>query len=197
MVLLEQGADPNVRLKKAQPTRKQGSPNDPWLAEGTTVFLKAAKNDDLPIMRLLLEHGADPYAQSPRAQATALMFAAGLGWRELASIAPEKDGLEAVTLLWELGGFEINAVDVNGQTALHGAAGRGAPSIIQFLVDHGARLDLVDKKGRTPLQESGAVEEGMTAATHPVRPAAQALLRKLTGVAPESASTAPLKSGVE
>ena len=191
-ILLERGADPNVPLKKAQPTRKGGSPDDPWLAEGTTVFLKAAKNNDLPIMRLLLQHAADPYAQSRRAQATALMFAAGMGWRELASIAPEKDGLEAVKLLWELGGFDIDAVDINGQTALHGAAGRGAPSIIQFLVDRGAKLDIVDKKGRTPLIESGPVEEGMTAGTHPMRPAAHALLRQLMGLAPDSASTASL-----
>ncbi len=110
------------------------------------------------------------------------MFAAGLGWREVASIAPEKDGVEAVTLLWGLGGFDINAVDANGRTALHGAANRGAPSIIRFLVDHGAKLDIVDKKGRTPLVESGPIEEGMTAGTHPARPAAQALLRKLMGL---------------
>jgi ankyrin repeat protein len=177
-LLLAKGADPNVQLKRQQPARKAASPSDAWLVEGTTPFLKAAKNNDVTVMRILLAHGADPHLQSPRIKASALMLAAGVGWRELSSIAPEKEGLEAVTMLWELGGFDINAETNIGQTALHGAASRGATSIIQFLVEHGARLDAVDKKGTTPLDEAGAVED-----THPARPEAQALLRRLMAAA--------------
>jgi ankyrin repeat protein len=66
-----------------------------------------------------------------------------------ASMASEKDALEAVKLLWDIGGFDINAASVSRQTALHGATFRGAASIIQFLADHGARLDLKDINGRT------------------------------------------------
>ena len=176
-----------MRLKRQQPNRKGGSPSDNWLIEGTTPFLKAAKNADVPVLRVLLEHGADPQARAPRVQASALMFAAGVGWRELSSIAPEKDALDTVKMLWELGGYDINAAtSTTGQTALHGAAGRGAVSIIQFLVDHGAKLDAKDKKGRTPLIEAGPIEEGAGAGgtSHPVRPEAQALLRTLTGADP-------------
>jgi len=116
----------------------------------------------------------------------ALMFAAGVGWRELSSIVPEKDALEAVRMLWDLGGFDINAATgTSGQTALHGAASRGAPSIIQFLVDHGASLAVKDRNGRTPLDEAGAVEDGPGGGsnTHQVRPEAQALLRRLMDAA--------------
>ena len=91
----------------------------------------------------------------------AVLFAAGVGWRELSSIAPEKEALESVKMLWGLGGFDVNAATSNtGQTALHGAASRGAASIIQFLVDHGAKLNEKDKNGRTPLDEAGPIEEG-------------------------------------
>jgi ankyrin repeat protein len=179
-LLLARGADANVRLKKQQPNRKAASPSDSWLIEGTTPFLKAAKNGDVPVLRVLLEHGADPHAVASRVQTTAFMFAAGVGWRELSSIAPESDSLEAVKFLWGLGGYDINAVTfTTGQTALHGAASRGATSIIQFLFDHGARLDLKDKDGKTALEEAGPIADGRE--KHPARPDAQALLKKLTG----------------
>ena len=179
-LLLDRGANPNGVLTKRQPMRKAASPSDTWLAEGTTPFLKAAKNADVPAMKLLLQYKADPHAQVLKIQASALMFAAGVGWRELSSIAPEKDALEAVQFLWELGGYDINAAtETTGQTALHGAASRGAASVIQYLVDKGADLNVRDKKGRTPLDEAGPVEEGMSSTTHQVRPEAQTLLRKL------------------
>jgi uncharacterized protein len=184
-LLLDYGADPNARLTRTQPARKSASPSDAWLVAGTTPFLKAAKNADVPMMRLLLTYGADPYAEAPRVQASALMFAAGVGWRELSSIAPEKEALESIEMLSSLGGFDVNAATGNtGQTALHGAASRGAVSIIQFLADHGANLNAKDKNGRTPLDEAGPYEEGAAGGggnTHPVRPEAQALLRKLMG----------------
>jgi ankyrin repeat protein len=183
-LLLESGANVNAPLTKRQPMRKAASPSDTWLIEGTTPFLKAAKNADVPVLKILLEHKADPYAQAPKVQASALMFAAGVGWRELSSIAPESDALEAVKFLWERGGYDINAITSNsGQTALHGAASRGAASIIQFLVEKGANPHAKDKKGRTPLDEAGPVDEGM-AGSHPPRPEAQALLRKVMEQSP-------------
>jgi len=179
-LLLKGGADPNGALTRRQPVRKAASPSDTWLVEGTTPFLKAAKNADVPVLKLLLKHGADAYHKAPKIEASALMFAAGVGWRELSSIAPEPDALEAVRFLWELGGYDVNAAaGSTGQTALHGAASRGASTVIQFLVEKGAAVNVTDKKGRTPLDEAGPVEEGMSSGTHPVRPEAQALLRKL------------------
>lgn len=187
-LLLENGANANAALTKRQPMRKAASPSDTWLSEGTTPFLKAAKNADVPVLKLLLDHGANPYAQAPKINATALMFAAGVGWRELSSIAPENEALAAVKFLWERGGYEINAATANtGQTALHGAASRGATSVIQFLVEKGADPNIKDKKGKTPLDEAGPVDEGMSG-SHPARPDAQALLRKLMEQAPNPAA---------
>jgi ankyrin repeat protein len=58
--------------------------------------------------------------------------------------------LEAVRLLLQLGG-EINAVNKSREwTALHGAAHIGADKMVQFLVAHGAIMDVRDKNGQTP-----------------------------------------------
>ena len=179
-VLLEHGADPNAALQRGRPPRKGDQIfGDAFLVEGATPFFLASKRGDVPVMRLLLEHGADAHRAPARQGASALMVASGVGWRELSSNTPERHALEAVKLLWSLGGYDINAVSVSGQTALHGAAARGATSIIQFLADHGARFDVKDISGRTPLDETAGVLDG---AGHPPRPEAQALLRRLMGL---------------
>ena len=54
-------------------------------------------------------------------------------------------------MILELGFDDINAVNERGQTALHGAAYNGSNSVVQLLVDHGARLDVADTGPKTPL----------------------------------------------
>jgi ankyrin repeat protein len=63
----------------------------------------------------------------------------------------ESDGLDAVTLLVQMGA-DVNAVNASGQTALHGAAYLGANQIVQFLLEKGARLDAQDRQGQTPFR---------------------------------------------
>src|SRR5262249_39964657 len=98
---------------------------------------------------------------------------------------PKEDGLQAVNLALELGG-DVTAVNDYGQTALHGAAHRGANAIVQLLVDRGARLDaavtkdgggnLGWKKGWTPL----IIAQGVFYANSLKRyPETAALLRQL------------------
>ena len=71
----------------------------------------------------------------------------------------------------------MNAIDKEGETALHGAVYRGgAIPVIQFLIDKGARLDVVNKKGWTPLTVADGVE--YTPAVLKRYPEAAALLRK-------------------
>ena len=72
-------------------------------------------------MRLLLELGADPLLPNFN-NTTPLMAAAGLGTTEpLEEAGEENEALEAVKMLLDLGA-DINAVDNNGDTAMHGAA---------------------------------------------------------------------------
>ena len=94
------------------------------------------------------------------------MAAAGINWvfDQTYDEGP-KALLEAVQLCYELG-MDVNAVNSMGLTALHGAANRGSDDIIRFLVDKGAKLDVKDKEGRTPLTWA----EGVFLATHPAKP---------------------------
>ena len=168
-ILLERGADPNVRMKEVPPIRRQflrttGSLS--WVDfTGQTPFLTASLAGDLTVMRLLLAHGADPHIPT-FAGTTALMAAAGVNWvfDQTYDEGP-KALLEAVQLCYELG-MDVNAVNSMGLTALHGAANRGSDDIIRFLVDKGAKLDVKDKEGRTPLTWA----EGVFLATHPAKP---------------------------
>jgi ankyrin repeat protein len=167
--LLERGADPNVRMKEVPPIRRQflrvtGSLS--WVDfTGQTPFLTASLAGDLAVMRLLLAHGADPHIPT-FAGTTALMAAAGVNWvfDQTYDEGPEAL-LEAVKLCYSLG-MDVNAVNSMGLTALHGAANRGSDDIIRFLVEMGAKLDVKDKEGRTPLTWA----EGVFLATHPAKP---------------------------
>jgi uncharacterized protein len=181
-VLLATGADPNARMKETPPIRRQmlrvtGSLS--WVDfTGQTPFLTASLSADLTVMRLLLEYGADPYIPT-FAGTTALMAAAGINWvvDQTYDEGP-KALLEAVKFCWELG-MDVNAVNSMGLTAVHGAANRGSDDIIRFLVEKGAKLDVKDNEGRSPLTWA----EGVFLATHPAKPkpTSIALINKLVG----------------
>ena len=100
-------------------------------------------------MRLLLEKGADPKLTTKDGN-TALMFAAGVGYRDKNTRGSESDALEAVKIFVDAG-LDLHQANTRGETALHGAADRGADTIVQFLVDHGAELNVKTKQGFTPL----------------------------------------------
>jgi ankyrin repeat protein len=169
--LIERGANVNARMTR-QPT--DGYRN--WMNRvGATPYVMAAKATDVELMRFLVANGADP-AIKARDNTTALMAAAGIGWWQGESPGTEAEALAAVKLAIELGD-EVNATNENNYTALHGAAVRGANSIVEFLVGKGARLDVVTKReGWTPLK----IAEGVFIAnTFKMQPATAELLRRL------------------
>jgi ankyrin repeat protein len=171
---LQKGADPNARLKNATPGRGIPDGPDPLLRAGATPFLRAAKTGDVAAMKLLLLYHADPMLTTDQ-KVDALMAAAGQGWRYGDSQIREADALEGVTLCVELG-FDVNAVNARNETALHGAADRGATQIVEFLVSKGARTDVKDEKGHTPLD----VAIGGEVRGHPGYPATASVLRKFS-----------------
>ncbi|HLF13187.1 MAG TPA: ankyrin repeat domain-containing protein [Gammaproteobacteria bacterium] len=165
---------------------------------GATPFLLAAKAADVPLMRVLLEQGADPRITT-KDGTTALMAAAGVGiWAPGENPGTHEEALAAVKLAFEVGGGAVNAVDANGETALHGAVYRGgAIPVIQFLADHGAKLDVVNSKGWTPVIVADGIE--YTPAVLKRYPEAAALLRKLLAEQglPVPPSTQPGRGGAE
>jgi hypothetical protein len=105
-------------------------------------------------------------------ETTALMAAAGMGGRLFSGEGlvpvPEPEEIEArmveaVTVAAELG-VEVDAANADGNTALHAAAMRGQDAIVKLLVEKGARLDVTNKKGQTPLAaaKAGARPSGRT-----------------------------------
>ena len=143
--LLEQGANPNARMTREPSDGARNVLN----RIGSTPFLQAAKLGDIPYMRLLLANGADPSITTEEG-ATPLMAAAGVGiWQVGESAGTNEEAFEAVKICFEAGN-DVNAVDANGYTALHGAAHRGSNDIVRLLVEKGAKLDVVNKLGWTP-----------------------------------------------
>jgi ankyrin repeat protein len=148
--LLAHGADPNARIRR--PPQRVGSSKNPGLPElvGATPFLIAAVGGAADVMRILADHGADIHLKTA-ANGTPLMAAAGLGRAIGEVLVPESDNLAAAQLLFELGGVDVNAVDTLGNSALHYAAFMRRDSIVQLLVERGARLDVPNLYGETPL----------------------------------------------
>lgn len=154
--LTEHGADVNARLKHGRSGRARLNQT------GATPFLMAADTADLPYMNLLLQLGADPTIPNVDG-CLPLPAAAGIG-----TMAPgeeagtEDEAVAAVRRLLDLGA-DINAVDDNGETAMHGAAYKNLPKMVQFLAEHGADISVwnrPNKYGWTPLLIAEGYRQG-------------------------------------
>ena len=141
-LLIDKGANVNARMKDSTETRTVFT--NQWLDEnGATAFLRASQSGDIVLMKLLLAHGADPKINTTL-NVTPLQVAAGIGWVEGITYEWSEDQtLEAVKMLLDLG-LDPNVQADTGRTALHGAAHKGRPAVVQVLVDHGAKLDVRD-----------------------------------------------------
>jgi len=195
--LLEKGANPNARLKRSPLKRHHDAGTTLNFGEGTTPLMRAARTNDVAAMKLLLDHGADPFLTLPD-RTTTLMLAAGLGYGGLRGegiriVVPTPEGaVEACKLLLDRG-VDVNAFNSAGQTALHGAVGRGEP-VVELLVTRGAILSK-NKAGLTALDvANGAGGRGGRGGV--VREGAAAILRKLAPDAP-SAAPAPGKPATQ
>jgi uncharacterized protein len=186
--LLAAGANPNLRMRSSTETRTVFTHQ--WLLEnGATPFLRAAQSGDVPVMKLLLEHGADP-AIPTFGNVTPLMVACGIGWVEGVTYewSPQST-LDAVKMILARGA-DVNAQDaLDGRTALMGAAHKGRNDIIELLVRNGADLGLRDMGSRDSIHAlagttwqaidyaDGLVRVGVQSAIS--HPESAALLRQL------------------
>lgn len=176
------GADVNLRVPEAKNPRK----GDLHM-QGVTPFFQAARRDDVVLMKRLLELGADPTLANAD-NCTPLLAAAGVG-----ILTPDEDAgtaaeaIEAIKLLLSLGA-DINHVDNNGETAMHGTAYKNVPEVSQFLAAHGANPVIWNKKNRfgwTPMHIAEGYRPGN------FKPSAETVaglefVLKLAGVAPDT-----------
>jgi ankyrin repeat protein len=179
-MLLDRGVDPNAQLNLHRPGRggNSGRFTDDLLRTGCTPLLRAAMSHDNEVIKLLLQHGA--LVDLPNVNGvTPLIAAAGMGMRGGPNaIVPDLRGdftpeaaAKAVATIQILlqAGANVNArvtdtsshsgriarastmTERQGQTALYGAITRRWTPVVQYLLEHGAKVDVADDKGRTPL----------------------------------------------
>ena len=190
--LLDHGADPDARLERIPPRagysqlrvehRVAGVSPFP----GATPFLLAAMAGDVEVMRVLAEAGADPNLAADDGT-TPLMLAAGLGRYMAETLVTEARALEAAALAIELGA-DADAANETGSTALHGAAQVKSDAMVRLLAEHGASLDPVNARGRTPLDVAELSRAG--SATTATRSSTGDLLRAL-GASPATDDARP------
>jgi ankyrin repeat protein len=174
--LLDAGVNPNPQLAFKEPSRggRDNRFRDDLLTTGATPLLRAAQTFDNDVVRALLAHGA--LVDLPNASGvTPFMAAAGIGTRTGSSVLGPGAAENAATLSLETmeilrqAGADVNAriTDITsltariartntmtgkqGQTSLFYAAESGRTAVVRYLLDHGARVDLVDDMGRTPI----------------------------------------------
>lgn len=186
-LLIAKGADVNARVK--DDTEMRNAIKATWLNEaGATPFLRASLCGDYTVMKLLLEHGADPKIPTEDGT-TALAALSGVGFTKgfMQDIEGPETSLRALELLID-SGIDVNAANKDNVTALHGAAHKNFVAAIQLLVDHGADLTVVSQrrgtferskefKGNTVLDWAYGVQTGGEAAVF--HPEAVALVEKL------------------
>jgi ankyrin repeat protein len=175
--LLNKGANVNAKTDTV-PVHGLMQFDASWVNfDGQTPFVRAALSGDIEVMRLLLAKGADPNIATTQGT-TALMAASGINWIPGQTWShSEAEYVEAVKLCLERGA-DVNASNTLGLMAIHGAANRGWESVIQILADHGAKLDVKDNAGRTPM----IFAQGIFLAVRPpeAKPKAIALLNQLS-----------------
>jgi len=162
--LVEMGADVNA-LVTARPPVGITSLN----MIGGTPFLLAARTADVPLMRLLVELGAD-FTIANEDQTTPLLVAAGVGTNSPGEDpGTEAEVLQAVEYTLELGA-DINHVDSNGESVMHGAAYKHLPTVFRYLWENGADIEVWNREnaaGWTPLKITEGVHRGMNIISSP------------------------------
>ena len=162
--LLAHGAEPDIRLTKGSRVPRA---THWWVLPGSlagaTPFSLAAKYAEVEIMSVLASQGADAWL-GLLDKTTPLMMAAGATWgngevdrrdrRVAHEIAEplqtdERPSLAATRLALQLGAY-VNGQNQDGNTALHSAARKAWPSVVELLVAYGGDLGIKNDDERTP-----------------------------------------------
>jgi ankyrin repeat protein len=155
VALLETGANPDTFVDNTPVSRRNfgGSPRIKF----ATSLMRAAYSGDVELVRLLVEHGADPLVRNSDNE-TALLAASGYGWIDGYSQGRSNaERLETIKLLVRLGA-DVNWACDHGITPLMVAANFGVTDFIQYLVDEGADLAARDLGKKNDGVFGGSIE---------------------------------------
>jgi len=144
-LLLERGADPNMQLF-FKPANVRGGTTS---TRGSTPLIRAAANDDIEVVTMLLGHGADATLYMADRQTPIHAVLSGR--------APEKDALALIKIFHDAG-TDVNVValvvhmeEIRGGSALHYAVRKRYKKVIEQLASFGIDMNLKDQDGLTAL----------------------------------------------
>jgi ankyrin repeat protein len=185
--LLEAGADPNQRLDQHIWYAAYNAGRMGVEFAGATPFWRAAYATDVAAMRLLVEYGADPDIPTMKLaggrrrgsddddpsgmpeiepggpHVHPLHAATGVGFgtsRVGQQHRHVPDGwLPAVQYLVGELGVNVNVRDADGYSAVHNAAARGDNEVIEYLVEHGADVTFVSRRGQTTVDMANGPQQ--------------------------------------
>jgi ankyrin repeat protein len=186
-MLLDKGAKVDAPLRAQVPYRtKLDRGGDGILGAGTTPLIRAARAGDVPVIKMLLDKGANAKAATPNGL-TALMMAANVGAKEedmTGRNKTQKEAIESIKLLLAAGG-DVNGAEAQGRTALHGAALWGMTDVVRFLHQSGGNINAADRRGLTPLDHAmgRAGGFGFGGSSGVVREETAKVIRELGGIA--------------
>jgi ankyrin repeat protein len=221
-LLLAAGVNPNTELNERRPEAGSGGRfADPLLSTGTTPLLRALVGNNTEVARVLLDNGANPniYGMgiSPWLYAAGLtsgVLSTGRGGGPGGGGAGGTVNTELLDLMMKHGAdvnAQVNGADKysgrvsyawrdpnftqsnEGMTALHVAARSQNSTLVKYLLDHGARTNIVDASGRTPLD----VLNGVAALPPHVNADSEGLIPReaLATVAPNAPATIAGRGG--
>ena len=175
--VLARGANLDTPLTRPLPGRSGMDSGDTTLGAGTTPLMRAARAGDAAVMRMLLEKGANPKLTTKEGN-TALMLAAGIGYRDKNTRGTDAEALEAVKVAMATG-LDLRQANTRGETALHGSASRGSDILTGFIASQGVDINAKTKQGFTPLDY--ALGKNVVIQLPVPHDSTVALLRKLGG----------------
>jgi ankyrin repeat protein len=168
--LLAAGVNPNAQLSMRRPSGQGGRFSDPLLSTGTTPLFRAVMNNDMEVIRALLDKGANPnifaMGTTPFLLAAGVNPYGGRGGGGAAAGGGAAPNTELLDLLIQHGAdvnTQVTGVlsysarisrtvsNTEGSSALHAAVQSGRADMVRYLLDHGARTDLKDRSERTPM----------------------------------------------
>ena len=185
--LLRSGANPNARLTKHLWFMEYTFSHLGIDTSGATPFWRATHALDVPAMKLLVEYGADPGIPTTKGQDRRSRGGGGEDPSGLPSVplggpavhpihvaaghgygtgyagyshrhAPDA-WLTTVKYLVEEHGADVNARDHNGYSPVHNAASRGDIEMIRYLVDKGADVMVVSRRGQTTVDMANGPQQ--------------------------------------
>jgi uncharacterized protein len=179
--LLAADVDPNPELNMHRPSRGGNSGRfvEEFLNTGCTPLMRAAIGNDIEVARVLLAKGASPNTIGMGLTPFLVAAGVGAGGRGTGLAASTSAGGTANTALMELlieHGADVNAQvtgtktysmrisrapsSTEGMTALHVAAQSGRADLVKFLLDKGAKTEIVDSNGHKPIELVGTAPAG-------------------------------------